>query len=363
MKKLQLLFFLFTVILCSCASRRDTYDPVVSNFPLNQNQILPVNDLVKRIAVADTWIAIYTPAMLRAVDINTQETLWQMNLEVQEDDELGLQVVDDTLIAIATNQVFLINRSGEKTELTLESPNDPIIKLVAFYPDYVYIIRFPDWRLEAYSVSQNKRLWTVQVGRGGANVFYEELTNVAYVTTRENAFFALDNTTGKMFWRQDRSSLYSVFEHGIIYTVERDDGQNQYLLSAFDAERQEELWVTDVSFGSHAYNLSLVNKFLIVSGNEGLLALDKSNGAVVWQTTKGEEFQTKPVELGSVIYAKAISLKVYAVSPVTGEFIGFVSLEEPSNPHPMYELLSGVYEIDNGILFNTRDAVVIYKSK
>jgi outer membrane protein assembly factor BamB len=247
--------------------------------------------------------------------------------------------------------------------LILGNPGDSIIKLFSLYPDYVFVVRF-DWTLEAYDISQNERLWTLPAGRGSVDVFYDHPTKTAYITSRTEPMRAIAVETGKINWREDKNSLYSAFEDNMIYTVVDKSNGNSYRLSGFNVENQTEVWSRGTSFSTYVYNLAIVGDLLIVCGDKGLLAVDKSSGDDVWHILSDEEFQAKPIEFDDLIYAKSTDLVVYAIDPANGDITGFVKLEEPSAfSQPMFEILSGVYKLEDGILVNTRHAAIIYEPK
>lgn len=363
MKKLKILFVLLSVVLFSCSLALEKNILIESNFPLRQSYIFSVDEVVQKVAVTDTWFAIYTPGKLTGVEIETQATLWSLDSSVRADTESEFQIIDDTLIAASTNQVFLVNKSGQKLEINLEPKEEDIIRLIALYPNYLYVIRGPNWRLEVYDFHRNVKLWSMLVGRGGADVFYDDSQNIAYVTTRDNFFHALNNTTGEVVWKQDRSSLHSAFEKEILYAVAIGSDKDTFRFSAFDVNSQKELWENEIPSIAQIYELTIIDKFLIASGSEGLIAIDKSNGNVIWRTPTGEKFYTRPIEFDGVIYAKGASHTVYAISPRNGDFVGFVRLEAGGDIQPMHEIFSGVYKFNDGILFNTRNAIVVYRTR
>lgn len=363
--KLLWLYLLSLGVLFSCASPYETQVPVESDFPLKQEQIFSTDDVIKRIAVSDTWMVVYTPGTARIIDLDTKEIHWTTNLSSQADDPLGFVIVDDVLVATSEDQVVVMDKLGSKKTLTLAAPDEEkrdIIRVAGVYPDHIYLHRFPDWDLEAYSLSQNARLWSLFVGRG-ANVFYDEVANVTYITTHYESFFAVDNTTGEVLWKKGGSTISTTYEDGVIYAVGMGSNSHSIRLSAFDVEKRVELWAHEVTFSKYVYAMTILNDRVVLSGDEGLLAVNKSDGAMLWQTPKGESFMTKAIEYDGMIYAKGTSHTVYAVSPLTGDFVGYVSLESNKNFEPGYDLVSGVYRVKDGILFNTRHAVWLYKNR
>ena len=198
----------------------------------------------------------------------------------------------------------------------------------------------------------------------GTDVFYDELKNIVYVTTNDYSIRAIDNSTGKILWTQDRHSLSATYETGILYSVEDLGDKDVIRFSAFDVETQKELWQQDVSPLKSVLKLTIIDNLLIASGSKGLIALDKSTGDLVWRTNVGETFYSRPVKFNDVLYAKGPSRKIYAISPTDGNVIGYVKLENANSIiENTNEIRAGVYKLDDGIVFNTRNAVYIYKLK
>ena len=361
--KLLWLCLLWVFVLSACGAPSDNQFPVESNFPLEQIRIFSTEENIERVATSNNWLAIYTSGALTAVDIQTKKPLWHMNVTIQAEDPLGLLMVNDILVATSTNQVFLIDKLGEKKELSLESPEENIIRLAAAYAGYAYINRSPDWRLEAYSTSKNAKLWTLLVGRGETNVFYDESKKISYITTQYESIFAINNATGEVLWKYSGSTLSTAYEDGVIYAVGMGSNSHSIRLSAFDVQKQREIWADEVTFSKYVYTMTVLNDLIVVSGDEGLLAVNKADGAMLWQTPEGESFMSKAVEYDSMIYAKATSHTVYAISPQNGGFVGYVSLESSKSVEPGYDLVSGVYRVKGGIVFNTRHAVWMYKDR
>lgn len=365
MKTTRTIFTLLmlSTILLSCNISEGQEASIELDFPLEQVQNLPTNEAIEKIAVSDTWIATYSSGKVTAWDVETRKTLWSIALPVRTDNDSEFQIINDILVAAYTDQIFLVNKLGQKSELDLPPEEGGITRLVAIYPSYIYVIRGYDWRLEAYDISQNALLWTTYVGRGGCDVFYDASKNIAYVTTRDKSIHVFDNTTGKVVWERDRSSLHSAFEEGILYTVEHTNDTKMFRFSAFDVESQKELWKKDITPITHVYKLTIIDQLLIASESDGLIALNKSSGDESWRIDTGEPFYTRPVEFNDVIYVKGLSRAVYAISPANGDIIGFVKLEKTRSIQPYYESIADVFKLKDGIVFNTRNAVVIYKTK
>lgn len=115
----------------------------------------------------NTWIAVYTPNQITAIDIDTQKILWNINFTVDIILDYQFQAVDDELVAVSTDQIILLNRAGEKKVINLQSHgyDFDIIQLAAVYPNYLYIIRNSMRFIEAYDISKNEMVWSLPNGR------------------------------------------------------------------------------------------------------------------------------------------------------------------------------------------------------
>jgi outer membrane protein assembly factor BamB len=287
-----------------------------------------------------------------------------MKLAIQADDPLSFVMVDNLLLATTPDQVWVIDQLGQKKRTNLESIDTEtkrIIRVASVNRDNIYINRFPDWRLEAYSLSQNSKLWDFLPGRGSTDVFYDDNKDVAYVTTRYNSFYAIDNATGVLLWKNDIPTLRTTYKDGIIYAVEKTEKSNKIKISSFDVKNQKNVWQSEIEFDPSVYFIKIIDNLVIIGGDEGLLAVKKNDGSKVWQTPKGESFMSEPVDYDGVIYDRGTSRTVYAISPDDGNFVGYVTLESSEAVEPMYKLVSGVQRIRNGIVFNTRHDVWKYE--
>jgi outer membrane protein assembly factor BamB len=333
-----------------------------SNFPLTKVLTIPVDGEVEEIAIADTWIAVHTYEKIIAMDIETQKMLWSINMQVDHYGE-SFKIINNTLIAASQDQIILVDKQGQKREIALEPIKGPIniIKVASIYPNHVYVIR-GEWILEVYDISENTMLWKMFVGRRMGNVFYDSSNNVAYVTT-DDSLRAFDNSSGKLLWEMIGVFGQSVlFEAGVLYVPEQAGVDNAFRLAAIDAASQTKLWEKDIAKSPNysVSNRTIIDNLLVVSGN-GMIAISKSNGEQVWTTPGvGEEFYTVPVKFDGVIYAKGIATgAVYAISLDDGTIIGHVRLEDIG-----FDTANGdVYVLKDGIVFNTRNDIVIYKAK
>jgi hypothetical protein len=321
--------FITTMVLLSGCKAAGHQLPIESNFPLKQAVNISSNEEIERMAVSDTWMAIQTSSKLIGLDINSQERLWSVDFKLWYTRGTKFQIVNDNLIAASRKEIILVNREGQATNIALDLPNEgSIIRLVAVYPNYLYVITGPDWLLQVYDITQNSLLWKTTVGRGGADVFYDAITDIAYITTRDYSIRAFENSTGKLLWEQEKSVLHSIYEAKILYMCEPTDSENTYRFSALDVVTQKALWSTDIEGIDPVYTLSILNNLLLTGTGDGMVALNKADGKEKWHTLEDEEFFTSPVEFGNTIFVKGSSHVVYAISPYGGRVIGLAELEK-----------------------------------
>jgi outer membrane protein assembly factor BamB len=254
-----------------------------------------------------------------------------------------------------------MNREGQQKEVNLDPEGESITSLVAAYPNYLYIVRDPKWTLEVYDLSRNILMWKTALGRGGGDAaFYDASSNIVYVTGP--SIQAFDNTTGALLWDKAVDSFTSVFEAGVLYDYESVNENDHYRLAAINVENQQELWSQDFTFspGRRVNNLKIVGDMLVLCGGD-LIALDKSDGQQKWKANVGDNFYQCPVEFNSILYEKTgASRTVYAISPDDGAVIGHVTLETPGILDGA-DAKGGVYALQDGIVFNTKKSVVIYR--
>jgi outer membrane protein assembly factor BamB len=346
-----------------------------TNFPLKQVATISIDDVIEDIAVGDTWIAIRTYHTITAIDIDTFEKLWDIDKQVSTFGE-GFQIVNDILVAASKEQIFLIDRQGQQRDFNLKPRKAQInvIRLAAIYPGYLYVFRGDSWILEAYDISNDVLLW--EIYRGRPAIIYDATTKIAYAI-RHDLISAVDNQSGKVLWqqrRQEKRILPSSFTLGVLgatldanvlYVYERTKDRDYYRITAIDVKTQKELWIKDFTFSVNRSltHFAVIDDLLLANGGKGMIALNKFNGEQVWETSElGEGLVTRPFKVDDVIYAMGVaSSTVFAISSYDGSLIGTVNLESDSafGVDPSKNL----YYLNDGIVFNMRDTVVIYKTK
>lgn len=360
---LLILPFVFSCVLYSTPPLGET------NFPLKQIARIPIEGIIG-VAVGDTWIAASTDKKIIAIDISDQKILWSIDFSV--DGYSKFQIVNDVLFAASQDEVIMVNKQGLKKEIALSplqesfSPSINIIMMISVYPDYLYVIRGSNWYLEAYDISANTMLWRKGVGRGIADVSYDPVDKLVYVTI-DDTVYVNDNLTGEFLRKQARHlGEYLVGE--VLYTLsitKKDNTETHYEIDAVDTKTQEKLWSNSFVLPANNFvgDFLTVGDLLVISG-DGMIAFDRFDGEEIWEVdvhTFGEGFDVSPVEFDNVIYAIGYASKtVFAILPDDGSIIGTANLEKDN----LFSVSSGeMFNIGDGILLTTSDAILIYKNK
>ena len=326
---LLILPFIFSCVLYSTPPLGET------NFPLKQVAKIPISGVIKKIAIGNTWIAIQTYDAMTALDIDTFEKLWTLNIEVSTSGE-GFLMEEDMLVTASEKQIIMLDKQGNKREIDVDDDIKSIYRILEVNSDYIYIVGGPKWILVAYDYSRNVILWKKRVGRGIIDVSYDAANKLAYVTM-DDAVYVNDNLTGKTLQKTARRYGEHLID-GVLYTftnIDRGATETHYEINAVDIKTQRTLWNNNFVLPANNYvgGLLTVGNLLIFSG-DGMVALDKSNGQQSWKIdvhTFGEEFDTPPVELNNIIYAMGYaSDTVFAISADDGSIIGTANLESDS---------------------------------
>jgi outer membrane protein assembly factor BamB len=149
-------------------------------------------------------------------------------------------------------------------------------------------------------------------------------------------------------------------EGDTLYLCDDSLRSGQCTVSAINVKNKEEKWKTTIP-ASYIYKMSVIDDLLLLSTRDGLVAVDKHTGNVIWQTASNDIFYTVPVGFHNVIYIKGSSRKVYAILPNDGKIIGYIQMEVNRPFRPKHETLAGVYSLEDGIVFNTRASIYIFK--
>lgn len=350
------------LLLCSlsaCAAHTETTEPTLG-FPLRQRSVVPFKEPIQEIAVARTWIAVATPTHITAIDLNTHRVLWTAGFPVIPYDD-GMLVFEDTVVAASTDQVWLFTREGQHRTLRVDSQVQQITRLVAAYPQFLYVLGGQEWSLEAYDLSSGNVRWNYRVGRGGAsNAYLDESKNILYVSG--HSIMAINNQTGSPLWMIPTDTMISVLARDVIYEYDSLGRDDAYHVAAFRVSDHEQVWSKSYEFppASGINQLRVFGDKLLLCGSR-LIALDTSDGHQVWQVAAGDTFFACPAEFNGVLYGKTGTTRtVYAIAPSNGAVLG----KALSGPYPLTvgADTNGIYGWDHGVVFSTGNQLVIFTS-
>jgi len=145
------------------------------------------------------------------------------------------------------------------------------------------------------------------------------LPAVVYFGCGNNNLYALNATTGEVFWnyKGTKSFVYSspTYFNGVIYTGSIDN--NVY---AFDAVTGAIKWQTSIaSTGIESDAVYMDGTIYVGTNDDYMYALDANTGTVKWRFLTGANISSSPVVLNQTVYFGSSDGKMYAVSSLTGQ--------------------------------------------
>ena len=209
-------------------------------------------------------------------------------------------------------------------------------------PDENGISTETNWDPEALNEPEIK--WSVKLGDGYSNVCIQD--NYIYTMGNKNmkdTVFCLDFDTGEIVWKYsyEESGGFSylgsrstpVYSEGNLFTLSLSGK-----LFCFNAKTGDVIWqknlIADYDVGTIKYSFStspyIYKNLIILNINKYGIALDKSNGQVVWKSEKGTCGYATPVLFSkdSKDYMAMFNYKgLYIVSPDTGKEHAFYRWE------------------------------------
>jgi hypothetical protein len=368
LKVRELSKYIFTFVLValtlSCVGTSSGFTPEEVYFPLSKSDSISSTSKIRKLATTDSIVVFENLEKLQAIEINTHEDVWTVD-DFQIDLDSEILFDGDVAVVKSRDKLLMVDAQGVKTFINLNNKRQGNIRLVAVAGNCIYIIRGSGWELEVYDISTNNMIWDVWTGRGTTQVFYEPVSNIAYVTNPQSVR-AFDNYSGKLLWENEMSVNQSAYANGVLYLADTEMNSKKYSIAAIDVGSQKLVWKKEYPADSevYIYGLSIFGDIMIMSTRYGNFAFDISNGDSKWQFTNGDIFYTKPVLFENYLYTNGASRKVYAISIENGNIQGYVRLESDSFwPTPSYDAKSGVYLLPNGIAFKTEENIVFYSPK
>lgn len=356
-KKIYNIVLLF-LFLGACSSSSFTSEE--ENFPLKQSLAFTSSEDIYSIGASNNVLIFSTFGTVQSVDTPTFETIWKIDNFLLNSE---IAFTDGYTVLMSNEEVLLISDKTEIRRLNLSEKRKNNIELTAI-GNYIYVVRGGFWDLEVYDILENKMIWDVKVGRGGADIYYEPSLDIVYVVTY-SAVSAFQNSTGNLLWEREIKVDFSAYANGMLFLVKDDSVSRKYTILTLDTSTGGEVWRSEYKYSLPIYveGIGIFQDTLILNAHYLLVAFDASNGLYKWETSENNAvFYTKPVLLRENLYIKGSNKKVYAVSLNDGEIIGSVQLEPYMNIGlmPGYEADSGIYLYRDGIVFKTRDSIVYY---
>ncbi len=322
-------------------------DAVVSAFRLDngkriwETELEPTNDEAEEVSLKGAGIAAYDRKIYATtgfgdvfcLDMRTGDIKWRKQTGVPiriaptvNNNRVFVQGFDNTVFAFdAQNGEELWKNQTEFEVTTLVGGASP-----AFSSDYdVLITAFSNGELRAFKASTGTPLWA----------------DLLVSQRRTNSL--ADITAIKANPVIDGSKVFAV-------------GYNS-VLTAIDLRTGERIWEREL--GSNNQPWVAGNYVYVLTNDFELLAFNKENGRIVWNTTipYGEEdddksgvFASGPVLVDNRLLVTTSNGYVFAVSPYTGEIISYISTDDGVELAPV---------VADGItIFTTNDAdILAYK--
>jgi outer membrane protein assembly factor BamB len=144
----------------------------------------------------------------------------------------------------------------------------------------------------------------------GHNVNVTIADGVAYLSTTDNAVYALRTSNGTLLWRSkiDGSvDAQPLVANGVVYVtsyVGQNGPAHVYALRASDGSL---LWRYDNTNYSYLSLSTSDSNTVYVASQDGISALNTSNGALLWHHAAKDTGSTLPLEVNGVVYFSSSS--------------------------------------------------------
>jgi len=264
------------------------------------------------------------------LDMLNGDILWRKDLDMPiriaptaGASKIFVQTIDNTLFALnADNGEELWKTATDVKNTTLVGGATP-----AYNPDMdVLITAFSNGELRAFKASTGTPLW------GDMLVSKKRTNSLADITAIKAS---------------------PVIDGDKVFAVGYDS-----VLTAIDLRTGHRIWERELGSTNQPW---VAGNFLYVLTNDfDLLAFDKNNGKIIWNTTipTGEDldnrngiFGTGPLLASNRLLVATSNGYVFAVSPYTGDVISYISVSEGIELPPIMA--------DGTLLLTTRDADII----
>ena len=262
-----------------------------------------------------------------ALDMLTGRELWRYDAGMPiriaptaNADKLFVQTIDNTLIALNSISGEEVWRYKTKTEdTTLVGGAAPA------YSPYldVVIAAFSNGELRAFKSSTGTPLWADNLISRKRN---NSLANIAAIKADP------------------------VIDNDKIFAIGNSD-----ILAAIDLKTGMRIWEREVSGTNQPW---VAGQYLyVLSDNNELLALNKNDGKIIWNTEipnvndKPGEFAVGPILVNNRLLVPTSDGHVFSISPYNGKLIGFINIDEDIDMAPIVA--------DGVVIFTTNEAEML----
>jgi outer membrane protein assembly factor BamB len=222
-----------------------------------------------------------------AIDPYTHETIWNENIKLLDYPHQGIEpVISKTFIFNVQPKkkgggLLAINRSNGQISWTFQPPNGVMINFApTIYGDFLYIIA-------------GKYLFRVSIENGDWEYLYQ-----AERKSSQGWFFNKPIV--------DKNTIY-LFDSSIF------NEKVTYYFKALNQKNKSIIW--QLAFNKHPHSIPIIEKqYLFITNREGyLLAVNKTNGEILWKENLHSECTIAPIKFKNKIYLFTKDLSIYRI--------------------------------------------------
>lgn len=321
-------------------------------------------------------------AQVRALRLEDGEEIWRKDLSPLIDDEYEISMKGAGL-AEFNRKIYVTTGFGSIFALDMKTGKQiwrfdekAPIRIAPTVANGILFAQTIENTLLALDAQTGKEIWRYKTATeattlvGGASPAYDPFQDVVVAAFSTGELKAFKASTGSELWSsllvsyrrtQALASINGIKANPII------DGSVVYalghsnILTAIDLRTGSRIWEREIGGISQPW---VAGKYLyVLDNNFNLLALEKANGKIVWNTnvpvTNNDEntsgvYAKGPVLAGNRLLVTSSNGYVFAISPYNGKIIGYISLSDGVSVSPV--VARGM------VLFTTNDAeIVAYK--
>jgi outer membrane protein assembly factor BamB len=196
--------------------------------------------------------------------------------------------------------------------------------------------------LNAYNTKTGDIEWSIHLGRGKEDVFYDEKKNLVYLFLGTQTKTINDENGDVVSEKDLRMPSELTFQDGVVYFMEEEP---KITLNAFDISAQNLIWQADLNYPSE-YLFIWKEKIIGVS-NETITSMDRKSGDKNWSYMLPWGYYRPPVCIGSTMFLRNTEIEqVIALDLNQGNILGRLNLPARESMF-MYVLDDDLLSIDS----------------